>query len=211
MEKIIGMKYDDFKAACQKCTICYDAGIRYPNAFPLFMQKSPINTDILFIFETPNWEDTFIDSRRYLTLGPGTGPTGEFFWELFIKDLRLDINKFLFFTNSVLCLPSINNNRKYEVTSKHINYCSKWLKYIIDTFQPKIVCSIGAKALKATANIEEHNKCKNKLSDIVAEHFLWYGRILYPLFHMGLQARYWRSAELQRSDWRKLRELYNNI
>jgi len=213
MDYPIGEKYKDFKEACLKCDLCDDASIRYKDAFPLFMQKPPTNTDILFIFEAPNWADTFTPSKRYLTVDPNTDPSGKFFYELFTEYLRLDINKYLFFTNSVLCLPSISND-KYAVTSNHITYCSMWLKTIINIFQPKIVCSIGKKALMATAYIEKHNKYNHNLGDIVADPFQWYGRVLFPLFHTGLLARkppYGRSADLQRTDWLKLREIYNKL
>jgi len=211
MESNNGLKYEVFKEECHKCKLCDDVGIRYKNSFPLFMQKAPVNTDILFVFEAPNWTDTFTPSKRFLTVGPDTDPSGKYFWKYFIECLGLGIDKYLFFTNCVLCLPRTSNNGDYSVTSRHIDNCSLWFRLMIDMFQPKIVCSVGEKAFKAAALIENHNKCKYKLTDVVAEYFPWYGRILYPLFHTGLQARYWRSEELQRSDWRKLRELYDKL
>jgi uracil-DNA glycosylase len=213
MEDTIRHKYEEFKTTCLECRLCHDAGLCYPNSFPLFMQRAPVNTDILFILEAPNWNDTFTPTKRYLTVDPDTDPSGEFFWDLFTRELCLDLEKYLFLTNSVLCLPRLSND-KFTVTSRHINYCSTWLKKIIDVFQPRIVCTIGKKALRATEKIEEHFLYKKKLAEIVAAPFQWYGRTLYPLFHTALLGRKpptGRSDELQRADWRKLRQLYDAL
>jgi uracil-DNA glycosylase family 4 len=173
------------------------------------MKQAPVNTDILFVLEAPNWNDTFTPSKCYLTVDPYTDPSGAFFWDLFTNELGLDPDRHLFLTNSVLCLPR-SKNGKFPVTSKQMAHCSRWLKQMIDNFQPKIVCTIGGTALLAATRIDQHRR--RRLLDGVGEPIKWYGRVLYPLYHTARLARKppnGRSDDLQRADWRKLRQLYN--
>lgn len=204
-------KYDEFKTACRQCTRCHETGLRCTDAFPLFMKQAPVNTDILLILEAPNWNDTFTPSKRYLTVDPDTDESGAFLWDLFTNELRLNPDQHLFLTNSVLCLPHIGLGKSggFPVTQKQIISCSPWLKRLIDDFQPKIVCTLGVTALRATDRIDRHGK--QRLSDAVGRAIPWHDRLLYPLYHTGQLARKpptGRSDDQQREDWRKLRQLY---
>ena len=203
-------KYVEFKSSCLQCKICHDAGLCEPGSRPLFMKKSPKNTDILLVLEAPNDGDTFTPSKGYLTVGPDTDDTGILLHDLFINELCLDVDQYLFITNSVLCLPR-SNGKKYPVNDKLRNNCSVWFKMIIDEFQPKIVCTIGHKAFKSAMCIEQHVKNNYNMRDIVSDPINWYGRILFPVFHMSKLGRANRSVDLQREDWRKLRQIYNVV
>lgn len=190
-----------------ECDYCRNLNILDSGAFPLFMRTTPASTDVLFILEAPNRDDTYNSEKGYLTVDSQTDPSGTFFHDLFVNELGLDVEKDLFVTNSVLCLPAPRNG-KYPVSITQMKNCSKRLRELIDTFRPLIVCPLGTKALKAAALTEDHGL--RKMADAVGRQLSWYGRILYPLYHTSSQARNPRNGrveDLQRADWRRLREL----
>lgn len=206
-------KYEAYITTCCQCTLCSDMGLlsEDPKAMPLFMKSSPINTDILFILEAPNKDDTENSNKQYITVDKHTDPSGKFLWDLFTNELGLNIASHLFITNSVLCLPK-EKYGKNLVGPLQRGFCSQWLKKLIDEFQPKIVCTLGGKAFQAANEIERNGN--GKLSKVAGKSISWYNRQLFPLYHTGLLARkppYGRSETLQREDWRELRKLYNNI
>jgi len=206
----MNIKYQDIKEACLKCRKCHDAGLCFTDSFPLFMKKAPVNTDLLFVFEAPNFNDTFDQKKGHLTFGPDTDDTGNFFWDLFSHELQMDPEQHLFVTNCVLCLPSLSLDGKHPVLKMQMRNCSMWLKALIDTFQPKVVCTIGVKALVATSIISNHPW--RQMSEVYyspQRWRSWYGRILYPLYHTSRLARNGengRSEKQQRSDWCNLRQ-----
>jgi len=175
------------------------------------MKSRPRSTDLLFIWEAPNCDDTYNPSKRYITVDSQTDPSGRFFYDLFVKELRLDIHHDLFVTNSVLCLP-VRKNEKHPVTAAQRENCSERLRELIDFFHPLIVCPLGTQALKATALIDDHGF--RSMAVAVATQRSWYGRILFPLYHTSSQARNpynGRTEERQRADWRRLRVLLDKI
>jgi uracil-DNA glycosylase family 4 len=190
-----------------ECDYCRNLNILDNRAFPLFMRTGLASTDVFFIWEAPNRDDTYNSRKGYITVDSQTDPSGAFFHDLFVNELRLDVEKDLFVTNSVLCLPAPRNG-KYPVSRTQMENCSKRLRELIDTFRPLIVSPLGTKALKATTLLEDHGL--RNMADAVGRQRSWYGRILYPLYHTSSQARNPRNGRvegLQRADWRKLREL----
>jgi len=188
----------------KQCTLCKADGLLDPKAFPILMKQPPRSTDILFILEAPNRDDTYNPRKGYLTVEPNTDPSGRFFHDLFINELQFSIED-LFVTNSVLCLPARKKD-KYPVSSAQRSNCIVMLRRMIDELNPKIVCPMGTKALKATDKLENHGYSKMETS--VANPTSWYGRILFPLFHTSGQARNPRNGRpetMQRKDWRRLR------
>jgi uracil-DNA glycosylase family 4 len=168
------------------------------------MKTPPRTTDILFVLEAPNRDDTYDPRKKYLTVEPNTDPSGRLFYDLFVNELKFDIRD-LFITNSVLCLP-LNKNGKYPVTSRQQANCSGILRRMIDLFNPIIVCPVGAKALVATNRLQEHGR--TMMATAVAKPTHWYGRTLFPLYHTSGQARNPRNGrpeQKQRADWRSLR------
>lgn len=123
------------------------------------MMNPPGATDILFILEAPNRDDTCNPKKKYLTVEPDTDPSGRFFYDLFVNELQFPI-KDLFVTNSVLCLPA-QNKGKYPVTSLQQSNCKAILQRMIDVFNPLVVCPVGAKALVATSHLSEHRYKKS--------------------------------------------------
>ena len=129
---------------------------------------------------------------------------------MFTNELQFKIED-LFVTNSVLCLPAAYNG-KYPISSKLRLNCRKNLIKLIEEFSPIIVCPLGTVALAATKSIDNHKY--NRLKDAVAREIQWFTRILFPLYHTSRLARNKRNGrpeELQRQDWRKLKDLYEYL
>jgi uracil-DNA glycosylase family 4 len=193
-----------FAEECRRCVRCKSDGLLDSKAFPVLMKETPRSTDILFILEAPNRDDTYNPRKRYLTVEPETDPSGRFFHDLFVNELRFSMQN-LFVTNSVRCLP-IRKNGKFPVTSLQQLNCAGILRSMIDLFNPIIVCPVGTKALIATNRISKHGY--RKMANAVAKSTQWYDRILFPLYHTSGQARNPRNGrpeEDQRADWRGLR------
>jgi uracil-DNA glycosylase family 4 len=205
--------WQQYKNETEKCMKCRESVhvLIDGKAKPLFTKNEIINTNVLFIMEAPNQDDTYNSSKGYLTIDNETDPSGRFFHELFTQILGFPIEE-LFLTNSILCLPKKNKNGKYEVNKKLRVNCKSHLETLISAFNPKVVCTLGLKALEMTRIIDNHN-CY-KLSDSVAKEINWFGRILFPLYHTGLLARkppYGRSVDSQRKDWMRLKEVINSL
>lgn len=171
--------WQEFAEECRQCTRCKTDGLLDPNAFPILMKNAPASTDILFILEAPNWDDTYNSKKQYLTIEPDTDPSGRFFHDLFVNELQF-LMESLFVTNSVLCLPC-RKNGKYPVKSLQQSNCEVILQGLIDNFNPLVVCTVGFKALLATARLENHGY--KKMGTAVSKPTYWYGRILFPLYH----------------------------
>jgi len=199
-----------FATEYRRCVRCKVDGLLDPKAFPILMKDPPKSTEVLFILEAPNRDDTCNLNKRHLTVGPETDPSGRFFHDLFINELQFPIEN-LFVTNSVLCLP-VKKNGKYPVTSMQQFNCKAMLQRMIEEFNPLIVCPMGTKALIATARLDNHG-FKNMVTS-VAKPTSWYGRTLFPLYHTSGQARNPRNGRpeiKQRSDWRCLRAVWERL
>lgn len=201
-----------FKNFREPCKFCRTSRLLDNNAFPIFMKHPPKEFDILFILEAPNRDDTYNPSKKYLTIDPDTDPSGSFFYELFNDELHFKQDQ-LFVTNSVLCLP-LRKKDSHPVQANQRNNCSIILKKLIENFNPLIVCPLGKKALKATSIIENHKWANVNMSDAVGRKINWFKRFLVPLYHTGSQARNPRNGrieKLQRLDWKKLHEFYEEL
>ncbi len=199
-----------FVDECRQCTRCKSDGLLDPNAFPILMKNPPRSTDILFILEAPNNDDTYNPKKGYLTVEPDTDPSGRLFHDLFVKELQFPIED-LFVTNSVLCLPAFKKG-KYPVTSLQQSNCKAILSHMIDVFNPLVVCPVGGKALIATNHMSNHGY--RKMATSVGKPTLWYGRTLFPLYHTSWLARnprYGRTEDRQREDWRTLRSVWERL
>ncbi len=203
-------KWEDYVkevSKCRKCTRNIQNSLIDANAFPLFMGRQPGCTDVLFVFEAPNKDDTYNPKKGFITIESDTDPSGALFNKLFTETLGRNISK-AFVTNSVLCQPARDKYKKYPVTSKLRANCSQNLSLLIDTFNPRIICTLGVKALEALNMIEKHG-IKN-LRDGVAKQIKWNNRVLFPLYHTGLLARkppYGRSESQQIDDWQLLKKV----
>jgi uracil-DNA glycosylase family 4 len=195
-----------------KCRLCHNVGSPYveKNSFPLFMKEYPEQTNLLFIAEAPNYDDTYNKNKGYLTVNSLTDPSGKFFHKLLTEVLCFNERQFCI-TNSVLCLPKRRKNN-YPVTAKQIELCLPHLIKQVEAYNPKIICTLGSIALNAIRKIEDHGY--KTLKDSVAKRINWFNRILFPLYHTSLRARFGatgRTEYLQTQDWKELKILYDEI
>lgn len=112
----------------------------------------------------------------------------------------------IYVTNSALCNPRDEKGNNRPPASSEIQNCSKHLREQIRLLNPKIVCTLGGAALKATNIIEAHNL---ELSTDVRTAHHWFGRILIPLYHPGQRAMIHRNFSLQVSDYYFVAESLN--
>ena|SRR5208283_4870007 len=195
----------DRQQSCTECAKCSPSRI-HARSKPLFGRFNVWPRGALFVFEAPNLDDTIDPDKGYLTYDRETDPSGRFARQLMVEELDLD-PRFFQVTNSVLCLPA-EKGTKYPVSSDQRRLCSSLLREQILVLDPAVVVSVGGKALEATRKIEDHGF--KKMVDAVAQQVPWFKRLLFPLFHTSMQARFGpggRTPEKQRRDWRKLREI----
>lgn len=195
----------DRQKSCTKCAQCSPSLI-HEGSKPLFGRFNVWRRGVLFVFEAPNWHDTFDKDKGYLTYDRQTDPSGRFARQLMVEELRLD-PRFFQVTNSVLCLPA-KGKGKFTVSGAQRKLCSSMLREQIQVLDPTVVVSVGGAALAATRMLEDHG-LRRKVG-AVAHPISWFGRLLFPLFHTSMQARNGpggRSEEQQRRDWRELRQV----
>jgi len=192
------------------CRHCHAGKLLHPGASPLFCQFRGQRSDLLFVLEAPNHDDTFRPDKGYLTYDRDTDPSGRFFRELYMEVLGEPIEHAAV-TNAVLCLPAGGGGR-YPVTARTMRNCSMHLRDQIASLDPLVVVTLGAKALEAARLLQDHGR--RKLADVVATPVSWLGRTLFPVYHTGMLARngpFGRTADKQRDDWRQLREVLQTL
>jgi uracil-DNA glycosylase family 4 len=202
--------WESYRNKHEDCDVCAKSGLREEGAKPLFSNSMATNTDLLFVMEAPNHDDTFDINKGYITIDPDTDQSGEFLFRLYTKTLQRKM-KDLSITNSVLCLPK-KCRSGYKVTNEQKINCLPKLKSLIDMLNPMVVCSIGLEALKSMERIEKHNLLSMKMA--VGKRIDWYDRILFPLYHTSRQVRNLpngRSEQEQISDWNNLSFLLEKI
>ena len=198
-------KLIESQSSCKVCATSCSPSLLQEGARPLFGRFSPWEHGILFVFEAPNWADTFDLGKGYLTYDQETDPTGRFARVLMVEELGLSPMHFQV-TNSVLCLPR-EKNGGFPVTAQQTKLCSAMVRDQINILDPAVVVPIGGQALKSLRYVAPHPL--KSLAQAVASPTQWYDRWLFPVYHTGRQARNGptgRREALQRCDWRKLRE-----
>lgn len=189
-----------------RCTRCHEEGLLHTDggnrAYPVFQRNPPWPVRVLVVAEAPNFDDSFNPAKRRLTLEPGTDPSGEFMFELLASvGLRPE---HVLFTNSVLCLPSQNDEGKHSVSLRQQDRCSEWLGRFIDAANPAVIVTFGAVALQGVGRLERHGL---SLAEGVGKFHSWRGRTLLPLYHPGRLGRVTRPAHKQMEDISVLREI----
>lgn len=200
------VQWDSLKTRLAACRDCHLAGSQIvdPDAYPIFGRFSPGMSDVLFILESPNFDDTFNPEKRFLTVGAQTDPSGQFLYELVTQTLRIPLHN-LQVTNAVLCLPALRNGLR-PVSSKQMHLCSSNLREQLEVLNPTVVVTLGGVALKALRLIDDHGH--RRMMDAVGQRICWFGRWLVPLYHTGIKSRigrWGRSTVQQREDWIHLR------
>ncbi len=194
--------------SCRKCHqqgLLFRGGAQY-EAYPLFHESGNLQSDVVFILEAPNFTDSFDPDKRRLTVDAETDPTGRFLRECLTRYLLLQPHD-VYFMNAVLCLPSIDYNGKHPVKKAHIDNCAPKVRAIIDYINPKVVATMGGKALSAIRSIDKHSL---QLSTSVASAHSWYSRILFPMYHPGRLGRVTRPESQQRADFVALANILRN-
>jgi uracil-DNA glycosylase len=190
------------------CRLCAtDCGRRVieEGARPLFGRFRVWKNGVLFLFEAPNWDDTFDAGKGYLTYDSETDPTGRFARRLIKDELGMDPD-FFQVTNSVLCLPSKNHGR-FPITADQKRLCEPLIREQIRILDPTVVVPVGGAALEFTRRLERHPY--RTMGEAAARPRQWFGRWLFPLFHTSMLARNGptgRTEQHQREDWRALRK-----
>lgn len=198
------MKYETWNelvsdvSHCRRCAGHIAADV---NARPLFTKYEPMQARVLFVAEAPNLDDTVTDG--HLTIDSETDPTGKFLHELITEELGLRLEN-VAFTNAVLCLPE-GRSGKYPVNRLLRDGCRPHLASFIDTLEPRVVATLGLKALEAVDRIEQHGL--GKMHEAAGRSVKWQGRRLFALAHPSALGRKARSERQQRADWRVLRRL----
>jgi len=195
--------------ACTECRTNCQPSLLDDRARPLFGRFTPWQKGLLFVFEAPNLEDTTNPAKGYLTYDRVTDPTGRFARTLMTEELGLDPD-FFQVTNSVLCLPCARGD-KFPVKAGQATRCSSRIRKQIEVLDPVVVVAVGAQALTSLQRIDKYEF--RRLSEAVAVPKKWFGRWLFPVFHTGMLARNARGGrpeQLQRGDWRKLRQFLDS-
>jgi uracil-DNA glycosylase family 4 len=159
-----------------------------------------LNASVMFIGEAPGRLGA--DN----TLIPFHGDQAGHNFESFV--LQVGLNRYeSFVTNAVLCNPKDENGNNATPSVEEVRNCSEFLKRQLDLVQPKVVATLGAIALKATALVEPHLL---SLSKHVRTPKSWYRRTLIPLYHPGQRALIHRSFSNQLADYQAVAETVRN-
>ncbi|MFB9759253.1 uracil-DNA glycosylase [Ectobacillus funiculus] len=140
-------------------------------------QNGNLNADIMFIAEAPG------PRGADLTGIPLHGDvTGNNFEKLLssTKWTRSDV----YITNAVLCCPTDETGKVRSPTKQEVTNCHPYLARIIELVNPKVIVTLGKKALEALKEIETHQLL---LKEDVGTYTKWNNRWLYPLYHPSPQ------------------------
>jgi hypothetical protein len=158
--------------SCRLCTDDCVAPLIQAGAQPLFGKFKVWKDGILFLFEAPNWDDTFNKDKGYLTYDRGTDPSGRFARQLMVEELGLDPDYFQV-TNSVLCLP-LKRDGKFAVSGTQRRLCGPLIRDQIRVLDPFVVVPVGSAALEATRQLEPHPY--RRMIEAVSRPIQWFGR-----------------------------------
>jgi uracil-DNA glycosylase family 4 len=188
-----------FREAASHCTDCRSAGLVHKTddgewARPLFHLEGTGSSDVLCVFEAPNYSDTYDPDKRRMTCNPGTDPSGQFTYEL-LNHIGL-VPEEVVFTNAVLCLPAANDGR-YPVRAAQESACSQWLRGLIEAVDPLAIVTFGGAALRAIGRA--HNE-RLVLSEAAGRLSASGTRLILPLYHPSALGRVTRSASQQLAD-----------
>jgi uracil-DNA glycosylase family 4 len=113
-----------------------------------------------------------------------------------------------FITNATLCNPKDERGNNATPNRVEIANCAPFLRRQIDLVDPRIIVTLGAQALSAIKLIEPHDI---ELANGVRKKWVWYRRILIPLYHPGQRAMLHRSFLNQLADYRFVAETHRKL
>jgi len=190
--------FEILSAKVKNCTLC---SRMHSSSRILGLSSGSLDAIIMFIGEAPGRRGA--DETGIPFHGDQAGHNFEELLE-FVGISRENI----FVTNAVLCNPKDHKGNNAPPKSVEIENCSNYLKQQIDLINSPIVVTLGANALKATSNIEQHLLALKK--DVRSKNN-WYNRILIPLYHPGQRAMIHRSMANQRSDYQFVSDVANRL
>ena len=114
----------------------------------------------------------------------------------------------IYVTNAVLCNPKDENGNNATPKKSEIANCSTYLKNQIELIGPKLIVTLGSKALDSTRLIQHHQL---QLKTDVRTKNRWFNKILIPLYHPGQRAMIHRSMANQRSDYQFVSEILSRL
>lgn len=115
----------------------------------------------------------------------------------------------IFATNAVLCNPKDKEGNNAKPSAKEIQTCSQFLIRTIKIVSPKVVVTLGNKALEALSIIEPHSL---ELKQHVGQDIQWRGIRLVPLYHPSQRVcNTHRSIHQQKEDFKCLSALVDAL
>ena len=107
----------------------------------------------------------------------------------------------VFVTNAALCNPRTERGTNAPPSAAELRTCSSVLARTLDVVQPRIIATLGSKALAALNLISPH---PYTLREHAATAVGWNGKVLFPLYHPSPQVAVsptGRSHAAQESDY----------
>ena len=186
--------FDALVARVQACRLCSRMEGRrrvlgYANGSP--------DANVLFVAEAPGRLGAERDGKPLW--GDRTGKN-------FRRLLRLSGLKRseIFISNAVLCNPQNNDGNNSPPTTREIKNCSMHMKSLLNIMRPKMVVTLGRKALQSLNEVSTH---EIDLRRDVATPAKWHGTNVVPLYHCGQQAMISRPFDKQKEDYKKLKRI----
>jgi uracil-DNA glycosylase family 4 len=187
MLDFIGSEFDSLCGDVRRCKMC----VRMNDSQRVLNRSvGQLNARLMFIGEAPGRLGA--DSSGIPFHGDKAGHNFEDLLQ-FAGINRADV----YVTNAVLCNPKDEQGNNATPNTEEIFNCSSYLARQIELINPRIVVTLGAKALEALNHLQEHNLT---LKDVRTANN-WFGRNLIPLYHPGQRAMLHRSMANQRSDY----------
>ncbi len=113
----------------------------------------------------------------------------------------------VFVTNAALCNPQTPRGTNAPPSPAELRRCSPFLLRTLDVVRPRLIVTLGSKALAALALIVPHAV---SLREHAATPTVWNGYTLFPLYHPSPQVAVsptGRKHSQQEDDYRALRRL----
>jgi uracil-DNA glycosylase family 4 len=114
----------------------------------------------------------------------------------------------IFVTNAVLCNPKDQHGNNATPAATELRNCSVFLKAQITLVNPRLIVTLGGKALSALSLIEPHSI---ELASGLRKAWSWNGRTLIALYHPGQRAMIHRSFFNQMGDYQFVAETWKRI
>ena len=172
--------------ACTRCPLAKGRTHAVPG-------EGNFNAKVMFIGEAPGEQE---DAQGR----PFVGPAGRFLNELLA--LAGLSREEVFITNTVKCRPP--NNR--TPSTEEIGACLPYLEAQIALIRPKVICLLGAAALKALLP-----ELKMTISQVHGQAFTKSGLVFVPLFHPAAALHQPKWKDTLRQDMLKLKALLAQV